>query len=138
MLAMRTVGPRSIDFPALEALSGVLSSQRFDLYGLVPEGKAIDATFELEPLPTAGVAYATLSFTAGTDAKALEGEVRAILARVARDGVPADLVDAVKLQERTAAQLQRNSILISRPCGPMRSLCTTCNLRMMTWRESRA
>lgn len=110
MLALRTVGPRSPDFPALEVLSGVLSSQRFDLYGLVPDGKAIDATFELEPLPTAGVAYATLSFTAGADAKTLESEVRAILARVARDGVPADLVDAVKLQERSAAQLQRNSI----------------------------
>ena len=110
MLALRTVGPRSPDFPALEVLSGVLSSHRFDLYGLVPDGKAIDARFELEPLPTAGVAYATISFTAGTDATKLESQVRAILARVARDGVPADLVDAVKLQERTAAQLQRNSI----------------------------
>ena len=110
MLALRTVGPRSPDYPALEVLSGVLSSHRFDLYRLVPDGKAIDAAFELEPLPQAGVAYATISFTAGADATTLESEVRAILARVAHDGVPADLVDAVKLQERTAAQLQRNSI----------------------------
>ena len=36
--------------------------------------------------------------------------MRAILARVAREGVPAELVEAAKLQERSAAQLQRNSI----------------------------
>jgi zinc protease len=41
MIAVRTPGPRSADFPALEVLSDVLSSRRFDLYGLVPRGKAI-------------------------------------------------------------------------------------------------
>src|SRR4029077_10768450 len=35
---------------------------------------------------------------------------RAILARVAREGVPAELVEAAKLQERSAAQFQRNNI----------------------------
>ncbi len=110
MIAMRTVGPRDADFAALEVLSDVLSNRRFDLYGLVPQGKAIAAEFALEPLPQAGLAYAALSFTSGTDSKALEQEVRAILARVAREGVPAALVEAAKLQERSAAQFQRNSI----------------------------
>src|ERR1700722_13084436 len=36
MLAMRVPGLHSPDFPALEVLSDVLSSQRFALYGLVP------------------------------------------------------------------------------------------------------
>jgi zinc protease len=110
MIATRTPGPRDADFAALEVLADVLSSRRFDLYGLVPQGKAIAAEFSLDPLPRSGLAYAALSFTSGTDPKALEGEVRAILTRVARDGVPAELVAAAKLQERTAAQLQRNSI----------------------------
>lgn len=110
MIATRTPGPRDADFAALEVLADVLSSRRFDLYGLVPQGKAIAAEFSLEPLPQSGLAYAALSFTSGTDPKALETEVRAILTRVARDGVPAELVEAAKLQERTAAQLQRNSI----------------------------
>jgi len=110
MLAVRTPGPRDSDFPALELLADVLSSRRFDLYGLVPQGKAIAAEFELEPLPEAGLASAVLSFTTGDDPKTLEHEVRAILTRVAREGVPAELVEAAKLQERSAAQFQRNSI----------------------------
>jgi zinc protease len=110
MIALRTPGPRADDFAALEVLADVLSSHRFDLFGLVPQGKAIAAEFELDPLPEAGLAYAALSFTAGDDPKALEQDVRTILARVARDGVPPELIDAAKLQERSAAQFQRNSI----------------------------
>jgi zinc protease len=110
MLAMRTPGPRSADFPALEILAEVLSSRRFDLYGLVPQGKAVDASFGLDPLPQAGLAYATVAFTAAEDRQTIQNEVRSILARVARDGVPAELVDAAKMKERSAAQFQRNSI----------------------------
>src|SRR5579872_1737265 len=110
MIALRTPGPRSADFAALEVLSDVLSNHRFDLYGLVPQGKAVGAEFALEPLPLSGLAFAAVTFTAGSDSHALEHDVRAILARVAREGVPAELVDAAKLQERSDAQLQRNSI----------------------------
>jgi zinc protease len=110
MIALRVPGPKDPDFAALEVLADVLSNRRFELYGLVPKGKAIAAEFALDPLPESGLAYAALSFTSGDDPKALEGDVRAILARVAHDGVPAELVDAAKLQERSAAQLQRNSI----------------------------
>jgi zinc protease len=110
MIATRVPGPRDPDFAALELLSDVLSSQRFDLYGLVPQGKATGAEFSLDPLPQAGLAFAALSFTAGDDPKALENDVRAILTRVAREGVPAELVEAAKLHERSEAQFLRNSI----------------------------
>jgi zinc protease len=110
MITMRVPGPRDPDFAALEVLSDVLSSRRFDLYGLVPQGKALAAEFALDPLPEAGLAYAALSFTSGDDPQALEQQVRAILAHVAHEGVPAELVDAAKLQERSDAQFLRNSI----------------------------
>jgi len=110
MIAVRTPGLDSPDFPALEVLADVLSSRRFDLYGLVPQGKAIDAEFALDPLPKAGLAYATVSFPAGDDPKAVESAVRAILAKVAHEGVPADLVEAAKTQERSAAEFQKTSI----------------------------
>lgn len=110
LLAMRVPGLDSADFPALELLSDVLSSHRFDLYGLVPQGKAIDAEFVLDPLPHAGLIYTSVAFSAGDDPKALESEVRAILGRVVREGVPPELVQAAKLQERSAAQFPRNSI----------------------------
>jgi len=110
MIAMRVPGLDSPDFPALEVLSDVLSSHRFDLYGLVPQGKAIDAEFSLDPLPRSGLAYAALSFTAGTDPKALESDVRAILKKVASSGVPPELVEAAKLHEYSEAESQKNSI----------------------------
>jgi zinc protease len=110
MLALRVAGLNSPDFPALEVLSDVLSSQRFDLYGLVPQGKAINAAFSLDPLPQAGVAYAEVVFPKGQDPKALEAEVRAILQRVVDHGVPPELVRAAKLQERRQAEFQKNSI----------------------------
>ena len=110
MIAMRVPGLDSPDFPALEVLSDVLSNHRFDLYGLVPQGKALDAEFLLDPLPNAGIAYASVAFLAGEDPKRSESEVRSILARAAKEGVPADLVDAAKVQERSAAQFQKNSI----------------------------
>ncbi len=110
MIAARTPGPRDPDFAALEVLADVLSSRRFELYGFVPKGRATGADFELDPLPQAGLAYAVISFTRGDDPRALEREVRDILTRVAREGVPAPLVEAAKLQERAAAQFQRNSI----------------------------
>src|SRR5206468_5917834 len=70
MIAMRVPGLNSPDFPALEVLSDVLSSRRFDLYGLVPQGKALDAQFQLDPLPEAGIAYASVAFLAGDDPQA--------------------------------------------------------------------
>jgi zinc protease len=110
MIAFRVPGLDSPDTPALELLSDVLSSRRFDLYGLVPQGKAVDAEFSVDPLPHAGLAYATVAFPGGTDHQALEQQVRAILTRVARDGVPAELVAAAKMQERRQTEFEKNSI----------------------------
>jgi zinc protease len=110
MLAMRVPGLHSPDFPALEVLADVLSNERFDLYGLVPQGKALSASFALDPLPQAGLAYAEVSFSKDEDPKALEAEVRAILSKVAQHGVPAELVEAAKQQERRQAEFQKNSI----------------------------
>lgn len=110
MVAVRVPGLDSPDFPALEVLADVLSSHRFELYGLVPQGKALDAEFVLDPLPEAGLAYASVSFLAGDDPKAIEAAVRGILGRVVREGIPPELVRAAKVQERSAAQFQKNSI----------------------------
>jgi zinc protease len=110
VIAMRLPGLHSRDFPALEVLADVLASRRSDLYGLVAGGKAVAADFSLDALPKAGIGYASVSFPAGGDAKAIEREMRAILAKVAKNGVPAELVAAAKLQERRDAAQQKNSI----------------------------
>ncbi|MGA7675381.1 MAG: pitrilysin family protein [Rhizomicrobium sp.] len=110
VIAMRLPGLDSRDFPALEVLADVLASHRFDLYGLVADGKALTADFSLDPLPKAGLAYAEVSLPAGGDAKAIEQDMRAILTKVAKDGVPAELVEAAKQQERRSSAEEKNSI----------------------------
>jgi zinc protease len=110
LLAIRMPGLDSPDFPALELLSDVLNSHRFELYGLVPQGKAVDAGFALDPLPKSAVGYAQLSFTGNSDPAALESDVRSILRNVAKNGVPPDLVAAAKLQEERQTEFEKNSI----------------------------
>lgn len=110
VVAFPVAGLDSQDFPALEILTDVLSSHRFDLYAMVPEGKAIDAEFTLDPLSHAGLAYASVSFPANGDAKAVVAEMRAILGRVAREGVPHELIEAAKLSEKRETEFQKNSI----------------------------
>ncbi|MDE1939597.1 MAG: insulinase family protein, partial [Alphaproteobacteria bacterium] len=110
IIALRLPGLQSPDFPALEVLADVLASHRFDLYGLVAEGKALGADFSIEPLPKAGIGYAEVSFSPGGDAKAIEQEMRSILAKVAKSGVSPELVEAAKLQERRDAAQEKDSI----------------------------
>ena len=110
VLAMRFPGLKSKDFAALEVLADVLSSRRFALYDLVAQGKALSVSFSLEPLKEASIAYASVSYAPGADGNALEAEVRAILEKVVKDGVPPELVEAAKIQEKRATERQKNSI----------------------------
>ncbi|HEX3754222.1 MAG TPA: pitrilysin family protein [Rhizomicrobium sp.] len=110
MLALRLPGLDSPDFPALELLADILDSRRFALRGLVAQGKGIDAGFSLDPLPKASIGYASLSVPEAPDTGAAEREIAAILANVARDGVPAELLAAAKIQEHRQAEFRKNSI----------------------------
>ena len=64
--------------PRLELLSDILSSQRFDLYGLVAQGRAMSAEFALDPLPKMGMAYAAVSFPANGNSQTIDATIRAI------------------------------------------------------------
>ena len=110
IVAFRTAGLDNRDFPALELLADVLGSHRYALYAMVPEGKAIEADFSVDPLPRAGIGYAAVTFPADGDPKAIESEMRAVLAKAAKDGVPPELVAAAKLSEKRQTEFQKNSI----------------------------
>ncbi|HWC63321.1 MAG TPA: insulinase family protein, partial [Rhizomicrobium sp.] len=110
IVAMRLPGLESPDFPAVELLTDILASRRFDLYGLVADGKAIAAQFSIDPLPKIGMGYAAVSFPAGGDAAAMDAAVRAILANVAKNGVSPELLEAAKRQEHRQTEFQKNSI----------------------------
>jgi zinc protease len=110
VISFRMPGTSSPDYAAAQVLGDVLSSQRGTLYGLVPEGKALFAGFQMESLPQASLGFALAAYPKGADANALSGEIRKILEDDLKNGFPEDLVSAAKLHELAGAELQKNSV----------------------------
>jgi len=114
-IAYRLPGTSSPDYAASQILVDVLASQRADLYGMVPAGKALAAEFGLaETYSKASVGYGMVALPSGAEAagaaKAAIQEMRTILANYAQKGVPEDLVAAAIRSEVASAEFQRNSI----------------------------
>jgi zinc protease len=110
MLAIRLPGLNSPDYPAIELLADILSSQRFALYDLVSSGRVLNADFSLNPMVHASYATAAITVLPRRDVQSEERALRKILDTVARNGVPADLFAAAKLQEKRAMEFRKNSI----------------------------
>jgi zinc protease len=109
--AFRTPGTDSKDYAATHILADVLTSQRGNLYALVPEGKVLDAEFGLaEAYPKASVSYGVIALPADADPASATADMHKILADYAAHGVPPELVDAAKRGEVAAAEFERNSI----------------------------
>ena len=110
-IAYRLPGTDSPDYAASQILADVLSSQRADLYGMVPAGKALAAEFGMaETYPKASVGFGLVAEPAQVDVVAAIAQMRQILESYATKGVPAELVDAAKRSEVAGAEFQRNSI----------------------------
>jgi zinc protease len=110
ILSYRTPGYDSADYAALDVLSDVLSSQRGTLYALVPQGKALYAGFDLNPLPSASLGFALAVFPPGGNPEGLISDMQQIISEDLKNGVPADLVDASKRREVASEEFQKNSI----------------------------
>ena len=110
VIALRTPGLKSPDYPAVQVLADALNSQRGPLYALVPEGKALGTQFVLDGMPQAGLAYAVAASASSRNENNLQSEVRSIIASVAQNGVPAELVEASKRAARRELEAQKNSI----------------------------
>lgn len=110
LVAYRLPGSDNPDFAAGVVLADALNSARSDLYGLVPEGKALFTAFDGGALPKASYGYALAAFPAGGDGDALVRSIKAIIDAYVREGVPVDLVEASKRHEITDAEFQKNSI----------------------------
>ncbi|HSU58738.1 MAG TPA: pitrilysin family protein, partial [Bryobacteraceae bacterium] len=111
LIGYRFPGTDSPDFAAARVLSDVLSSQRADLYGLVPQGKALGTDFGLvETYPKASAAFALAALPSGADPASITAEMKKIVTDYATKGVPADLVEAAKKAEVAGAEFGRNSI----------------------------
>lgn len=110
-IAYRLPGTDSPDYAASQILADVLASQRADLYGMVPAGKALAAEFAMaETYPKASVGFGVVALPAEANADAAMNEMRSILANYAQKGVPEDLIAAAIRSEVAQAEFQRNSI----------------------------
>jgi zinc protease len=109
-IVFRLPGMDSPDFAAANILSDVLSSQRGNLYQLVPQGKALAAQFAYDALPHSGLGYALAEFPAGADSTNQLAQIKQILAAELANGVNADFVEAAKRREIISAELQKNSV----------------------------
>ncbi len=110
-IAYRLPGTDSPDYAAAQVLGDVLSSQRGDLYAMVPAGKALAAEFGLaETYLKASVGYGMVALPVDADASASINEMRQILTNYAAKGFPEELVSAAKRSELASAEFQRNSI----------------------------
>jgi zinc protease len=110
-ISYRFPGTDSPDYAAAQVLADVLASQRGDLYGMVPAGKALGTEFGMaETYPKASVAYGLVALPAGTDVSGAVQEMRQILTAYGEKGVPEDLVSAAIRSEVASAEFERNSI----------------------------
>lgn len=110
-ISFRLPGYDSPDYAAVKVLGDVLSSERGELYGLVPEGNALSTNFSIDTMPQVGLGYAVAAFPKGDDGEGLVHKMRHILHSYAKGGVPANLVEAAKRAAVTEAELQKNSVL---------------------------
>lgn len=111
IIGFRMPGTDSPDCAASRVLTDVLASQRGDIYGLVPAGKALDAGFETgETYPKAGVAFAYAVIPTTGNAATIEQSLQSVIAGYVKNGVPADLVEASKRSEVASFEFERNSI----------------------------
>jgi zinc protease len=110
-VAYRLPGTDSPDYAASQVLADVLASQRADLYGMVPAGKALAAEFGMaETYPKASVGFGLVALPSGGNSDSAIAEMKSILNGYAAKGVPEDLVLAAKRSEVAQAEFQRNSI----------------------------
>jgi zinc protease len=110
VVAFRLPGYDGPDYAAGQILADALDSRRGSLYTLVTEGKALFTGFGGGSLPKASFGYAEAAFPSGGDGAALVAAIKKIVADYAKNGIPADLVEASKRHEITDAEFQANSI----------------------------
>ncbi len=110
-ISYRFPGTSSPDYAASRILADVIASQRAALYDLVPQGKALGTEFGMaESYPMASAAFALAAIPPNANPAPITAEIRKIMDGYAKNGVPADLVEASKKGEIAGAEFQNNSI----------------------------
>lgn len=105
----RVPGQQSKDYAAMQVLFDVLGNSRSTLSELAAQGKVLSADASVQPFVRGGIGTIEVGFPTGGDAKQVRGYLDGVIADVLKHGVPDDLVDAAKRQERAQFEFSRNS-----------------------------
>ncbi len=110
LVSYRMPGYDSPDYAAGQILGDVLGSQRGNIYGLVPQGKALFASFQGASLSKASIGYAFAGVASSSDASAIAETLKSVVTDYVKNGFPADLVEAAKRRELAQVAYNRDSI----------------------------
>lgn len=105
----RAPGQQSKDYAAMDVLLDVLNNSRSSLSELAAQGKVLSADAQIQPFARGGIGVVEVGFPKGGDSKTAQGHLDEVLDGLLKNGVPADLVEAAKRQERAQYEFSRNS-----------------------------
>ncbi|GBR52883.1 peptidase [Neokomagataea thailandica NBRC 106555] len=108
--AWQAPGARDKDYAAFTLLADVLGSNRADLFGLVPSGKALGTGFEYDPDPQAGLAFSYAALPSSANPEPLRQAIAAVFAHYRQNGIPEDLIEAARRKEIASIEFNANSI----------------------------
>ncbi len=109
-LSFRMPGLWGKSFAAADVLGDVLGSQRGELFGLVPAGRALMAQFSYSAKSDVGIGLALAAFPRGGDPAPVLADLRRVIANVVQNGVSPELVEASKRQELAQLGFENDSI----------------------------
>ena len=107
----RMPGQQSKDYAAMQVLMDVLNNARSALSDLAAQGKVLSADAGSEPFVHGGIGIIEAGFPKGGDSKQTESELNGVIEDMLKNGVPADLVEAAKRQERAQFEFSKNSAM---------------------------
>ena len=105
----RMPGQTTKDNAAAQILMDVLNNARSDLSELAAQGKVLSADAGVQPFSHGGIGIVDVGFPKGGDAKQAQKHLEGVMAKLLKDGVPADLVEAAKRSELASFEFNKNS-----------------------------
>ncbi|MGH8234222.1 MAG: M16 family metallopeptidase [Rhodanobacteraceae bacterium] len=107
----RMPGQQSKDYAAMQVLMDVLNNARSSLSDLAAQGKVLSADAGSEPFVHGGIGVVEAGFPNGGDSKQTVSYLDGVINDLLKNGVPADLVEAAKRQERAQFEFSKNSAM---------------------------
>jgi zinc protease len=107
----RMPGQQSKDYAAMQVLMDVLNNARSSLSDLAAQGKVLSADAGNQPFAHGGIGIIEAGFPKGGDSKQTQDYLDGVINDLLKNGVPADLVESAKRQERAQFEFSKNDAM---------------------------